>query len=232
MSQTPKDAGHERLLRNAFQTEITLRLRHAVLHGLKSPSQTILSALYLLQKKAAGGDAGEIAKYATWIKDAVKDSGDRAEAFLPARPDETVACDLNAITARVLHMLHDDAALKEVEFLFEPAEGAPPVQGHRGNIQMAITAALFGALDVATAGSKLPIRIQPGGSQLQWSIDVPGTARPTEKDFEPRYDVEPPRSGIAWHVARAIAEDHHGSLVIDEASGGWRAILSLPLQGR
>jgi nitrogen-specific signal transduction histidine kinase len=221
-------SGYERLLRNAYQTEIILRLRHAVLHGLKSPSQTILSALYLLQKKASAGETGEIAKYAGWIKEAVRDSGDRAEAFLPARPDETVPCDLNVLTARVLHMLHDDAALREVEFVSDEGSGAPPIPGHRGNLQMAVTALLTGALDAAAAGSKLPISVEATPAELRWSIEVPGSMRPREADFEPRYDVEPPRSGIGWHVARGIAGDHGGTLTIDEAPGGWRASLLLP----
>lgn len=224
------DPGYERLLRNALQTELTLRMRHAMMHALRSPAQTILSALSLLQKKAAAGDTADLAKYADWIKAAASDLSRRAELVLPPRSDEVSGCDLRALTADVLHMMRDDAALKEVMFEFDAGSAPAPVACAPGELQLALKAILFEVMDGASAGDTIDISLDSPAGRQQWIARIPGTNKPSPAAFEPRFDVTPPQSGIAWHVARGIAVERGGALEIGDDAKGWSVILELPAQ--
>lgn len=224
------DAGFQRTLRHALHTELTLRLRHALLHGLKGPVQTVLSALHLLQKKAAAGETQELDKYGNWIKDAAKDLMERAQNLLPPKPTpagEFAQCDLQALTEDAAHMLRDEAALKEVDLAIEPATQPAVALGNEGDLRLAMLAVMFNVLDAAPPGMAVKIKAGRGDVGLLWSAEVAGQDKPTEDRFKPRYDLTETRSGISWFVARGIVEEHGGKLLVSDGDDGWRVEIQL-----
>lgn len=225
--------GFERTLRNALHTELAVRMRHVLLHDLKGPGQIILSALHMLQKNAATADAATLQKYCDWIRNAVKDLAERAENVLPPKPAGAAAapetCDLAALTEDATHLLRDDAALAGVEFRIETANPLPPAPGPRGELLLALQAMLFGVLDSVPQNSTVYIHLAETNKGTEWSAAVPDGDRPEAEAFEARYEVEPPRSGIGWHVARSIARSRGGDLTVEDIEdGGWRLVLRLP----
>jgi K+-sensing histidine kinase KdpD len=226
------DPGFDRILRHALQTELSMRLRPKLLHELKGPVQIILSALHLLQKKAAAGETQELEKYGNWIKDAAHDLIERAQTVLPQQTSHeapVATCDLHALTDEAVHLLRDEAALKEVEFLLEERSGACMVRGHAADLKLALQAILFGALDIVPPHTAPKILIQQTDGPTTWSMDIEHGNKPTAEIFELRYYVQPPHSGIGWPVARAIVQESSGRFSLeDRAGGGWQIKLVLP----
>ncbi len=228
------DAGFERTLRHALHTELAMRLRHTLLHGLKGPVQTILSALHLLQKKAAAGELQELDKYAGWIKNAAHELVERAQTIVPPKPlaqGEQARADLHALSEDVLHLLRDEAAVKGVELDIVAPAANSVARAPAADIRLALQAILFGVIDALPAGGRARItsgQTDGGSGRIEWTMEADAGHNPPPEAFEPRYDVAAPGSGIAWHVARSTVEECGGRLLVENLGEGWCIKVSLP----
>jgi signal transduction histidine kinase len=225
-----------RLRRQAAAMEMLQRLRPALLHELKGPLQTILSAAHMLRKtpnQAATDTAGRD-HYADVIRASVQRLIGVSETLLPrdsGTADERELCTLSALTERVIRLLRDLAALEGVVFTLDVARaGRTELHADRDDLQLALTSILVGTLDRTPANAALTVAIDAMPAALHWRVQAPPhPARPnpdaTLFDWQP--DV--PES-LGWSVARDIVAEHDGKVSVTDRNGqGWTLSLEFPL---
>jgi len=225
-----------RLRRQAVAMEMLQRLRPALLHELKGPLQTILSAAHMLRKaqnQATTETAGRD-HYADVIRGSVQQLIAISETLLP-RDSGTDGgpelCTLSAITERVIRLLRDLAALEGIVFTLDvDRAGRTELRADRDNLQLALTSILIGTLDRTPANAALTVAIDAMPAALHWRVQAPPhPARPnpdaTLFDWQP--DV--PES-LGWSVARDIVTEHDGKVSVTDRDGqGWTLSLEFPV---
>src|SRR5688572_23319749 len=107
MNDDRQNAGYRRLLRHALATEMILRLRPMMLHALKGPPQTILSALHMLKKSFSMPETAETAanrtRYVDWIRESVNKLSTIADSMLPQRLGLAGECEPSNLTEITEH---------------------------------------------------------------------------------------------------------------------------------
>ena len=226
-----------RLRRQAAAMEMLQRLRPALLHELKGPLQTILSAAHMLRKtpnQATTTDTAGRDHYADAIRGSVQQLIGISETLLPrdsGTEGKSELCALSTLTERVVRLLRDLAALEGVVFTLEvDRAGRTEMRADRDDLQLALTSILVGTLDRTPANAALTVAIDAMPAVLHWRVLVPPhPARPnpdaTLFDWQP--DV--PES-LGWSVARDIIVEHDGKVSVTDRDGqGWTLSLEFPL---
>jgi signal transduction histidine kinase len=216
--------------------EMLQRLRPALLHELKGPLQTILSAAHMLRKtpNQAGTDTAGRDHYADVIRGSVQQLIGISETLLPrdsASDGGPELCTLSALTERVIRLLRDLAALEGVVFTLDvDRAGRTELRADRDDLQLALTSILVGTLARTPANAALTVAIDAMPAALHWRVQAPPNPafpNPDATLFDWQPDV--PES-LGWSVARDIVTEHDGKVSVTDRDGqGWTLSLEFPL---
>jgi signal transduction histidine kinase len=200
--------------------------------------QTILSALHLLKKARETAPTTETRaaqdQYAELIRNSVQQLIAIGETILPCTPaSEREPVRLSALTQRTLRLLRDLAALESVAFELEvDAAATTELPANKDDLQLALTALLFGIVERAPPDSTAKISIARTEASLRWRARVaahPSRPNPDWTLFAGAGGEDAPGADLGWSVAREIAVEHGGRMTLEDAGrDGWTLELALP----
>ena len=237
MVQTTAKARYELLETMQERNQELLSLSGSLAHELKNPLASIRGLSELVAKKLPKGS--KEAKHMNVLVGEVKRMGAILEEFLNfSRP----------MTELVLRQVHPKVLLSDVVLMHEGMAHARGVTvsvipGALNSLSCdprkvkQILVNLFqNALDATSSGGSITASItEKEGGEALFTIEDNGSglAEPVRgRLFTPGATTKSAGSGLGLTIARALAEQHGGSLELEERpEGGCRALLSLPLKG-
>ncbi len=205
-------------------------------HELKNPLASIQGLSSLVERKL-DPDSKEREHMQVLIGE-VKRMGATLDEFLNfSRP--VTGLSARAVTAAKLMaevvQLHQGIAAKRNVTLSLVTVAAEPIVCDPRKAKQVLVNLVQNALEAAPAGSRIEARTEPessGGALFIIQDEGPGIAAKVRgRLFEPGITTRQDGSGLGLTIARAIAEQHGGTLELQEPSaGGCRAVLQLPSQ--
>jgi PAS domain S-box-containing protein len=143
----------------------------------------------------------------------------RIRALIKKAPARKDAVAINDAVLEVIALTRTEAANNNVSVWTELAEGLPPVQGDRVQLQQVLLNLIINAIeamrDIGEAERKLFIstRHQPDGVSVEVRDSGPGfTPAALERVFEAFYTTKPDGLGLGLSICRSIIEAHNGQL--------------------
>ncbi len=203
-------------------------------HELKNPLASVQGLSALVARKLPSGSK-ESAHMKVLIGE-VKRMGTTLDEFLNfSRP-------LTGLTARLVSpaelladvvSLHEGMAHQRGVKLAQAGGQGEPITCDPRKVKQVLINLLQNALDATPQGGQVAARIELGeGGSALFVIEDSGSGIAEEirrRLFQPGTTTKPGGSGLGLTIAQAIAQQHGGSLVLeDRAGGGCRAVLSLP----
>ncbi|MDY0001935.1 MAG: HAMP domain-containing sensor histidine kinase [Polyangia bacterium] len=234
-SRAVADARQELLLATSQQNRELLGLTGEIAHELKNPLASIQGLAGLIARRLPQGSRE--AEQMGVLLGEVRRMGSTLDEFLNfSRP-------VTGLAARELHpaaligevaLLHEGQALQRgVALRVDPGD-AVPFRCDGRKIKQVITNLVQNAIEATPAGGQITLRTQHGPDRTALIVvedNGPGLSPEVrERLFVPGTTTKTNGSGIGLVIARAIAEQHGGSLSLEERpGGGCRALLRLPL---
>jgi two-component system, NtrC family, sensor histidine kinase HydH len=211
-----------------------LSLSGELAHELKNPLASIQGLSALVERKLPAGSK-EKEQMGVLVGE-VKRMGATLDEFLnfsrpatglstrPLRPAELLA---------EVAQLHEGLAQQRRIALVRAPGDCAEVRGDARKVKQVLVNLVQNALDATPRGGRITLRTEagPADSALLVVEDTgPGLAPEVRKRlFQPGATTKTGGSGLGLTIARAIAEQHGGSLVLaDRPGGGCRATLTLP----
>jgi PAS domain S-box-containing protein len=143
----------------------------------------------------------------------------RVRALIKKAPARKDAVAINDAILEVIALTRTEAANNSVSVRMELAEGLPPVQGDRVQLQQVLLNLIINAIeamrDVGEAERELFIstRNEPDGVSVEVRDSGPGfVPAALEQVFEPFYTTKPGGLGLGLSICRSIIEAHNGRL--------------------
>jgi C4-dicarboxylate-specific signal transduction histidine kinase len=143
----------------------------------------------------------------------------RVRALIKKAPARKDAVAIDDAILEVIALTRTEAANNSVSVRTQSAEGLPPVQGDRVQLQQVLLNLIINAIeamrDVGEEERELLIsaRNEPDGVSVEVRDSGPGFApAPLERVFEPFYTTKPEGMGIGLSICRSIIEAHGGRL--------------------
>lgn len=162
---------------------------------------------------------------------------DNARVSVGALSLEVVTMDLGlAVAVAIPQYDHGDAP----RIVFAPPPRTVLVRGDPDRIAQIVGNLLDNALKYSPGGSPIAVSVSAVDDEAQLRVEDAGLGIPAnERDriFAPFYRTartrDIPGTGLGLHISRRLAEQHHGRLWLDAATGsGSVFILALPLADR
>lgn len=211
-----------------------LALSNTLAHELKNPLASIQGLAGLMVRTLPEGERSA-EQAGILLREARRMGGIVEELSSFARPARGLAVrrvDPTALAADVLALHEGLAAQRAIELRLETSATAGVAADPRKLTQVLVNL-IQNALDAAPARGRVVLRVVPredGGVTFTVDDDGPGLA-PEMRDrlFVPGATTKAAGNGLGLRIARAIAQQHGGSLTIGEApGGGCRAVFQLP----
>jgi C4-dicarboxylate-specific signal transduction histidine kinase len=143
----------------------------------------------------------------------------RIRALIKKAPARKDAVAINDAILEVIALTRTEAANNSVSVRTELAEGLPPVQGDRVQLQQVLLNLIINAIeamrDVAEERRELLIgtRHEPDGVSVEVRDSGPGFASADlDRVFEAFYTTKPGGLGLGLSICRSIIEAHNGRL--------------------
>jgi PAS domain S-box-containing protein len=143
----------------------------------------------------------------------------RIRALIKKAPARKDAVEINDAILEVIALTRTEAANNSVSVRTQLAEGLPPVQGDRVQLQQVVLNLIINAIeamrDVGEEERELLIstRNEPDGVSVEVRDSGPGFAPETlEHVFEAFYTTKPSGLGLGLSICRSIIEAHNGQL--------------------
>ena len=230
-------ARREALLAIGAQNREFLELSNALAHELKNPLASIQGLAGLMARKLPEGSR-EAEQAGVMLGEARRMGGIVAELSSFARPAQGLAVRPLApdrLAADVLALHEGLAVQRGVTLRLETGE-ASPIRADPRKVTQVLVNLLQNALDATPAHGQVTLRVQPrigGGAVFEVDDTGPGLAEEMRgRLFLAGATPKAAGNGLGLRLARAIAEQHGGSLRLeDRPGGGCRAVLELPAAG-
>jgi signal transduction histidine kinase len=218
-------------------------LSSAIAHELKNPLASISGLVQLLgrrREQGAGNDEREAARLEVLRAEVARMQTSLDEMLNFTRPLGPLALEevsLGRLIAE-LSALHEGRAASRELTIAPPPEGALSVRGDARKLKQALVNLLQNALEASPRGGEVSwiARAAEGGAFVEIGVRDHGPGLPPEILARgPRVGAttKPAGSGIGLAVACAIAEQHGGSLALENPEGGGcLALLRLPASPR
>jgi hypothetical protein len=201
-------------------TRARTRLEDAALHA-HSPEE-LQSAI----ERATADLDGIVAVFQALLRIAEIEAGSRRSAF--------ARFDLAPLLADVAELYGAVAEDVQVALVVDAPEHVP-AYGDRDLVQQAVANLVDNAVKFSPAGGKVRLRAAAiqGGVEIAVTDQGPGIpsddrARATERFFRGEAARNTPGAGLGLALVQAVAQLHQGSLRLDDAGPGLRAVLTLP----
>lgn len=210
-------------------------LSHALAHELKNPLASIQGLAGLMARKLPEG--GREAEQAGVILGEARRMGgivDELSSF--ARPAQGLAVRpivAERLAADLLTLHEGLASQRNVRLRLETEPGVPECRADDRKITQVLVNLLQNALEATPAGGSVTLRVgaRAGGGVVFIVDDTgPGLAEQMRgRLFVAGATTKPTGNGLGLRIARAIAEQHGGTLRLeDRTGGGCRATLEIP----
>jgi signal transduction histidine kinase len=204
-------------------TRARTRLEDAALHATTS------AELHAAIERATADLDDIVAVFQALLRISEIEAGSRRSAFTPL--------DLRDVLADVAELYEPVAEEKEVSLVAD-LPTTVPVYGDRDMLRQAITNLADNAVKFSPAGGvvRLSAALLPDCIEVAVTDQGPGIppadrARAPERFFRGEAARNTPGSGLGLALVQAVAHLHGGTLRLEDASPGLRAVLSLPAGG-
>jgi signal transduction histidine kinase len=219
------DAREQRLqLTHLSRVAMLGQLSGGLAHELNQPLTAILSNAQAAQRFLARRelDREELAEILDDIIAADQRAGEvirRLRALFMRGETEFQALDVSDLARGALGIVHGDLVMRGIEVAPQLAEGLPPVQGDRVELQQVLLNLLVNACDamsaVAPEQRRLTVRTAPDENGVRISVIDRGAGFPAEQYqelFQPFYTTKPQGLGLGLSISRSIVLSHRGRL--------------------
>jgi signal transduction histidine kinase len=143
---------------------------------------------------------------------------------------EPAAVDVDALVAEVRDLVAPRCVHIGVELTAGP-DCAASLMGRREALRAALVNLALNAIDATGAGGHVSIAAEVGGGRITLAVEDDGPGPPTELGTalaEPFVTGKQEGVGLGLSVARAVAEQHGGTLAWRRADGRTRFTIALP----
>ena len=144
---------------------------------------------------------------------------ERIRALIKKAPARKDAVEINDAILEVIALTRTEAANNGVSVRTQLAEGLPPVQGDRVQLQQVVLNLIINAIDAmrdvgdGTRELLVSSHNEPDGVSVEVRDSGPGFAPAAlERVFEPFYTTKPEGMGLGLSICRSIIEAHGGRL--------------------
>jgi two-component system, NtrC family, sensor kinase len=221
----------ERLVRSEKLAGIG-RLAAGVAHEINNPLGVILGYAKLLQRKADGAVAEDLAvvqEEALRAKEIVDGLLDLSRTL----PAATEPVDLRALADEVVSRLREARLLEDVTVDVRGAAAAP---GHADKLRQVLVNLVRNGVEASGPGGRVTVEVARRGASVEVAVTDSGPGisdAAAAKLFEPFFTTKPRGTGLGLAVSRAIARAHGGELsALAGEGGGARFTLALPAGDR
>jgi signal transduction histidine kinase len=201
-------------------TRARTRLEDAALHA-HSPEE-----LRAAIERATADLDGIVAVFQALLRIAEIEAGSRRSAFC--------RFDLAPLLGDVAELYGAVAEDRQVSLMVDAAEHLP-TYGDRDLVQQAVANLVDNAVKFSPAGGAVRLRASAGPAGVEIVVADQGAGIPasdreraTERFFRGEAARSTPGAGLGLALVQAVALLHHGSLRLEDAGPGLRAMLSLP----
>jgi two-component system sensor histidine kinase HydH len=208
--------GFEAALQDAAFVQTLRRVAATMIHDFKSPLQSALWAVDLLERSTASESATEqrVAYLATLKKEIARlksASETLLNGLAPAKPERI---ELVGLIEELARFVRAEAMLLQVELALALPGEEVIVQGRHSPLRTALLTLMLTALDALPEGGKLAIEIARERDWVALSIVETGshTDGTPDRSFELNFSVENAPCGIGLYVARSVVRAHGGEI--------------------
>ncbi len=223
------DERDERLGMYAEQTSALTALSAEIAHELKNPLTSVKGLAALVAKDVEGKTEERLAvlrREVDRMQDILDERLEFSRPLVPLSMQEVDATDL----AREVARLHEGSAVERDVTL--RVEGGPaPITCDARKVRQVMVNLVQNALEASSPGGEVTIRVEAGDMTTLHVDDRGAGLDPAVSGrlFEAGVTSKETGSGIGLVVARSLARQHGGDLVLEEREGpGCRATLTLP----
>ncbi len=214
------------------------RLSAGVAHEINNPLTTILTTAMLLQEETAPEDPAyeeleTIARETLRCRKIVTSLLDFARQSRPNKHHQ----DINAVVGESLLLTKKQAAFHDVSIEKRLAEGLPPLDVDKGQIQQSIINLVLNAVEATPPGGRVTVETRLSDDGLAVEICVGDTGCGIDKEnlgrvFDPFFTTKESGTGLGLALTHGIIEQHGGTIDVESIKGrGTLFTISLPLPG-
>jgi signal transduction histidine kinase len=223
LHDTKSVEGFEAALQDAAYLQILRRVAATMMHEFKSPLQSAVWAVELLERGFAENDAADEkrAYIATLKKELARLKTASQKILDELTPAERERIDLVGSLEELLPFVRAEAMLLDVEIELALPSEEVIVEGQRGRLGTALLTLMMSAVDAMPAGGKLTIKLERIADSVELSIsETSSSAGETlERSFELDFSTEAPH-GIGLYVARSVVRAQGGDIDWARSPGG------------
>jgi signal transduction histidine kinase len=220
------------------------QVSNAIAHDLRTPiarararledagaHATGPAELHAAVERAVADLDGVTAVFEALLRIAEIEAGSRRSAFAPldVAPLVSDLAELYGVAAE------ERGATLALDIQGTPRQGAPQLNGDREMVQQAVANLLDNAIKFSPPGSTIALCVSAAqhGVSITVADQGPGIPeierrRATERFYRGEMARQTPGSGLGLALVDAVAQLHGGTLQLQDATPGLRAILSLP----
>lgn len=149
------------------------------------------------------------------------------------RPGEATPTeiDLAALVAEVAELTGPRADHAGTRIIAEPIPAGAPLIGRRESLRAAVVNLMLNAIDAAGRDGAVRLMVDHAGEQIAFTVEDDGPGLPAELAptiTEPFVTAKPEGIGLGLAVAKAVAEEHGGSLSWSRVNGCTRFTIAVP----
>jgi len=209
-----------RVARVATLGELVASIAHEVSQPFTATVANAQAALHLLA--AQPPDLEEVRQALVSIVEAGKRGGDvigRIRDLIKKVPPRVDRLDINDAIREVIELTRSEAVKNNVSVQTELADGLPPVNGDRVQLQQVVLNLIINAIEatstVTEGARELLISTAPAQAGVLVTVRDSGpglSATGLERIFEPFHTTKPSGLGVGLSISRSIIEAHGGRL--------------------
>jgi PAS domain S-box-containing protein len=210
-----------RVARVTTMGELTASIAHEVKQPIAAAVTSAQTALRWLETQPP--ELGEVREALSRIVRAGKRAGEvvgRIRALVTKAPPPKESVEINAAIREVVELTRGEAVKSGVSVRMDLAEGLPPVQGDRVQLQQVVLNLILNGIEAMAGGgeSSRELRISSkkddaGGVRVAVADSGPGLAAGApDQVFAPFYTTKPSGLGLGLSICRSIIEAHDGRL--------------------
>ena len=234
LERRAREATLEGRLRQSAKLAAIGRLAGGVAHELGTPLAVVDGMAQRLERRGEGaGEAGAIRQAVERMGEIVR----QLLAFGSQASGERKRVAAASVLAGAAGAVVGEAQGRRVALEVDPAGTEAGIEVDRLRLEAALMHLLRNAVQAADGGGEVRARVRAEPAAVVFEVDDDGAGVPAEirdRLFEPFFTTKPvgQGSGLGLAVVYAVAEEHGGSIAVEESElGGARFTLRVPREG-